>query len=121
MISKATSQGLEERKLEYILGVRMRRQREVCNVVLARAGRYQEVWHEGRRYVACHNPEEAAKDAADREAIVQALQLVGNQGYWRFLRVERDAVAIDPKKVAAEARYDGKFVLRTNTTPRRRR
>lgn len=133
MISEATIQGLEERTLEYILGARMRRQRAVRDVVLARAGRYQEVaenlrvkevWHEGRRYVVCHNPEEAAKDAADREAIVHSLEdalqqgaghLVGNRGYRRFLRIERDAVAIDPKKVAAEARYDGKFVLRTNT------
>ena len=133
MISAATILGLEERGLEYILGARMRRQREVRDQVLARAGRYQEVdehlrvkevWHEGRRYVVCHNPDEEAKDAADREAIVEALQdqlragtlqLVGNRGYRRFLRVARGAVTIDPKKVAAEARYDGKYVLRTNT------
>lgn len=133
MISAATILGLEERGLEYILGARMRRQREVRDQVLARAGRYQEVdehlrvkevWREGRRYVVCHNPDEEAKDAADREAIVEALQdqlragtlqLVGNRGYRRFLRVARGAVTIDPKKVAAEARYDGKYVLRTNT------
>ncbi|MEK7778310.1 MAG: transposase [Chloroflexota bacterium] len=44
-----------------------------------------------------------------------AAQLVGNRGYRRFLEVDKDALAIDMKKVAAEARYDGKFVLRTNT------
>ena len=58
----------------------MRRQREVREAVLGRAGRYQEVaenlrlkevWVEGRRYVVCHDPEEAAKDAGDREAILQ--------------------------------------------------
>jgi len=134
MVSEATIGGLEERKLEYILGARMRRQKEVARSVLGRAGRYEEVaenlrvkevWVEGRRYIVCHNPQEAIKDAADREAIVRALedqiregarQLVGNRGYRRFLRVEREAVSIDRKRVAAEARYDGKFVLRTNTS-----
>jgi hypothetical protein len=134
MISQDTIQGLEARKLEYILGSRLRRQREVTRSVLARAGRYQkvaenlwvkEVWVDGRRYIVCLNPDEAAKDAEEREAIVKALedelrqgarQLVGNRGYRKFLRVDKDAVAIDMNKVAAEARYDGKFVLRTNTS-----
>lgn len=134
MISADTIEGLEERGLEYILGARMRRQKEVREAVLSRAGRYQEVednlrvkevWVEGRRYIVCHNPQEAVKDAADREAIVGALedqlregakQLVGNRGYRRFLRVEKGSFSIDPKKVEDEARYDGKFVLRTNTS-----
>ena len=84
-----------------------------------------EVWVSGRRYIVCLNIDEAAKDAAERKVIVKALedelrqgprQLVGNRGYRRFLRVEKDAVTIDTKKVATEARYDGKFVLRTNTS-----
>ncbi|MEK7778311.1 MAG: IS1634 family transposase [Chloroflexota bacterium] len=70
MISQATIAGLEARKLEYVLGARMRRQNEVRRLVLGRAGRYQkvadnlwikEVWVEGRRYIVCHNPLEAAK------------------------------------------------------------
>lgn len=133
MISQAAIDGLEARKLEYILGARMRRQGEVRQSVLGRAGRYQEVaenlrvkevWVEGRRYIACHNPQEAVKDAAEREAVIRALedklkegarQLVGNRGYRKFLKIDKDAVVIDMKKVVAEARYDGKFVLRTNT------
>lgn len=43
-------------------------------------------------------------------------QLVGNRGYRRFLQVNKGAVSIDSKKVAVEARYDGKFVLRPNTS-----
>ena len=43
MISRETLQELEARKLEYILGARLRRQREVRIEVLGRAGRYQEV------------------------------------------------------------------------------
>jgi transposase len=133
MISRQVIEGLEERHLEYILGARMRRQREVRDDVLERGGRYheaadnlrvKEVWVNDRRYIICHNPQEAVKDAADREAIVQSLQdqlqdgssqLVGNSGYRKFLRLEKDAVSINMEKVADEARYDGKFVLRTNT------
>ncbi len=133
MISQQAIAGLEGRNLEYILGARMRRQREVREDVLERGGRYHEVADNlrvkevrvgERRYIVCHNPQEALKDATDREAIVQALedqlkngssQLVGNSGYRKYLRLEKDAVSIDMEKVAAEARYDGKFVLRTNT------
>ena len=134
MISKGTIESLEQRKMEYILGARMRLQREVKEVVLGRAGRYhevadnllvKEVWVQERRYIVCHNPHEAAKDAADRQAIVESLeeqpkngakQLVGNRGCRRFLQAEKGALTIDREKVAEDARYDGKFVLRTNTS-----
>ena len=134
MISKGTIERLEQRRMEYILGARMRLQREVSETVLGRAGRYhevadnllvKEVWVQGRRYIVCHNPQEAAKDAADRQAIVESLedclqngakQLVGNRGYRRFLQVEKGSVTINRKKVEEDARYDGKFVLRTNSS-----
>ncbi len=134
MISRKTIEGLEERKLEYILGARMRRQREVRAEVLSRAGRFHEVADnlqvkevrvDDRRHIVCHNPREAEKDAADREAIIQALsdqlkrggsRLVGNSGYRKYLRLQKGAFSLDTKKVEAEARYDGKFVLRTNTS-----
>lgn len=134
MVSAATIEALEERKLEYILGARMRRQREVRERVLSDDGLYQEVAEnlqvkdvlvDGRRYVVCHNREEAAKDAADRQAIIQALSdrlregargLVGNRGFRRFLRLEKGSITIDQRRVEAEARYDGIFVLRTNTS-----
>jgi transposase len=134
MTSAGTIEALEERGLEYILGARMRRQKEVREEVLGRAGRYREVaenlrvkevWVEGRRYIVCHNPDEATRDATEREAILRALEdrlrqgagsLVGNRGFRRYLRVSKSGVRIDPGKVEADARYDGKFVLRTNTT-----
>jgi len=134
MISKGTIEELEGREVEYILGARMRLQREVKEEVLGRAGRYhevaenlrvKEVWEEERRYIVCYNPYEAAKDAVDRQAIVESLedrlkdgakQLVGNRGYRRFLRAEKGTLSIDRKKVEADARYDGKFVLRTNAS-----
>ena len=144
MISKETIEELEkeERGWQYILGARMRSQNEVKDEVLARAGRYRlvhpqrttsedpsplkvkEVRVEGRRYIVCRNDDEARKDAADREAIVASLReklatgeksLVGNKGYRRYLSsTGPDHFQIDEAKIEEEARYDGKWVLRTN-------
>jgi Transposase DDE domain len=145
MISQETITALEqdERGWQYILGARMRSQNEVKDEVLSRAGRYRvvhpkrvhsddpsplkvkEVWVDDRRYVVCLNEDEARKDAADRDAIVAALRerlrsgdksLVGNKGYSRYLGGSDAAhFQIDEAKVAEDARYDGKWVLRTNT------
>jgi len=142
MISTATIAALEERGLEYVLGARERTDTLVRTVVLAdrkpfaplcveRANGEQtqlfakEVKVEGRRYIVCRNEAEAAKDAADRQAIVAGLEqqlkrgdkaLIGNSAYRRYLRTtsDRRAFEIDPGKLADEARYDGIFVLRTN-------
>jgi hypothetical protein len=85
----------------------------------------KEVSVEGRRYVVCVNPEEVEADRQRREAIVAALReqlrrgdksLVGNQGYRRYLKVEGGGhFAVDEAKLAEEARYDGTWVVRTNT------
>src|SRR5918997_543986 len=145
MISRETIEALEQdqRGWQYILGARMRAQNEVRDEVLSRAGRYRvvhppriksddpsplkvkEVWVGEHRYVVCLNEDEARKDAADREAIVAALReqlrrgdksLVGNKGYRRYLSGSNSpGFRIDEAKIAEEARYDGKWVLRTNT------
>ena len=84
----------------------------------------KEVLVQNRRYIVCHNEDQAKKDAADREAIVAHLceqlkqgdkSLVGNKGYRRYLKTHGPHFVIDEKKLEAEARYDGKWVLRTNT------
>ena len=119
---------------DYILGCRMRRHKEVKEQVLSWPGRYQEVAKNlevkevmisDRRYVICRNPEEAKKDAAAREAMLAKLEqtlstkgqkaVVGNKGFARFLKISKGSVRIDPKAVEADQRYDGKYVLRTNT------
>ena len=110
----------------------MRKQKEIGAEVLSRTGRFQEVAENlkvkevsvgDRRYVVCLNEEEERKDAAARQAILDHLEeklaggaksLLANKGYARYLKVMKGAVRIDEKAVAAEARYDGKFVLRTN-------
>src|SRR3984957_18215253 len=145
MISKETIEELEGNKRGwlYILGARMRAQSEVRDDVISRGGRYRvvhpksefsedpspldvkEVWVGDHRYVVCRNQDEARKDAADREAIVAALReqlhagaksLVGNRGYRRYLSTAgRESFQVDEAKIAEDARYDGKWVLRTNT------
>jgi Transposase DDE domain len=146
MISAPTIAALEERGLEYVLGARERTDGLVRSVVLAdtrpftplcvrrSGGEEAQLWVkeckvEGRRYIACRNEAEAEKDAADRRAIIEALEqqlkrgdkaLVGNSAYRRYLRrTDRGrAFEIDPGKLAEEARYDGVFVLRTNAAAR---
>jgi transposase len=133
MISRETIAELERNHIDYILGVRMRSRKEIGTDVLSRAGRYheveenlkvKEVLHRGKRYIVCVNEDQAKKDAHDRKAIVAALDerllkgtkgLIGNKGYRKYVRMEKNAVAIDEDKVADEARYDGKWVLTTNT------
>jgi transposase len=144
MISRETLRELEsaERGWKYILGARMRNQKEVREEVLSVAGRYRvvhpksslkkdpsplkvkDVVIEGRQYVVCVNEDQAQKDAADREAILEALReqlkrgdksLVGNKGYRKYLKTTGKGFEIDEQKVLEEARYDGKWVLRTNT------
>ena len=64
------------------------------------------------------------KDATDRQAIVEALaeqikkgpkSLVGNKGFRKYVKIEKNSATIDESKVKYEARFDGKWVLKTNT------
>jgi transposase len=143
MISAAAIAGLEERKLEYILGARERSDAVVRRIVLEndepfvpllverKAGETQlfvkQVKVEGNRYVVCRNEEEAENDRKDRETIVAALDaqlkrgdkaLIGNSAYRRYVRKvgakDQRSFEIDAGKLAEEARFDGIFVLRTN-------
>ena len=142
MISAATLKDLEGNEIPYILGARMRKVKEIRNDVLTRAGRYREVYPEsadrskpaplkvkevlqdGKRYIVCVNLRQARKDVADRDLIVESLKqqlkkgaktLVGNKGYRKYLKIEKDSVRIDPDKVKAQAVFDGKWVLISNT------
>jgi hypothetical protein len=141
MISAETIATLEARGLLYILGVRERSDKLVRDVVLSDAAPFVPLTREkrgkqtdygakavtfaGRRYIVCINHQEAAKDAAERDEILAGLQrqlkrgdkaLVGNTGYRRFLKtVGEGHFAIDRAKAEQDARFDGIFVLRTNT------
>jgi DDE family transposase len=143
MISQQTMAELSQRLVRYILGARLRNVKEIRQSVLSRGGRYREVHGprsgskdpsplkvkqvlvEGRRYIVCHNEEQARKDRADRDAIVAKLRgqlkqgsksLVGNKGYRKYLSAPSGgAFQIDEAKVKQDARFDGKWVLQTDT------
>jgi len=143
MISADTIKTLESSTCDipYILGARLRRVKEIREEVLSRAGRYREVYPEGskskdpsplkvkevwendRRYIVCYNSRQARKDAAARETIIKDLEerikrnpkgLVGNKGYRKYLKIGKGSVTINRDKIESEARFDGKWVLRTD-------
>ena len=155
MISKKMVAAVEARGWLYILGARLRRTKEVRDVVLGDTGPFETVEVERqrpdpmqlqvkevtvcdtpgkgaakerakpRRYVVCHNPDQARKDAATRAQLLAALEaklrsdgpksVVGNKGYKRYLKAEKDAFVVDLDKARDEERFDGMWVLRTNT------
>src|SRR5271165_5580712 len=158
MVSAKTIATLEANKIEYILGVREKRNVEVAAVLADKTpfvaltipktnGRgtldlqVKEVVRKvkegqaGRtrhcRYIVCYNEAEARNDAAPsfacsvaREAILAGLDkalrqgdkaMVGNRGFRRFIKTEGEShFAIDPERVAAAAKFDGLYVIRTN-------
>ena len=144
MISAKTLEQLEsgDNPTPYILGARMRKVKQIRDRVLSHPGRYKQVRPEssdpnkpaplkvkqveidGCRYIVCVNPSQQRKDAADREAIVSALtkqlkkgpkSLVGNKGFRKYVKIEKGSTSIDENRIQYEARFDGKWVLRTNT------
>jgi hypothetical protein len=92
MISAGNLKYLEGHKIPYILGTRMRKDKQVREQVLTCGGRYREVHpigskgkdpsplrvkevlHMGRRYIVCLNQHQASKDRLTREAIIKALE-----------------------------------------------
>lgn len=142
MISSENIDELEKREIPYIFGARMRKVKEIREDVLSHPGRYREVRAEGllskdpaplkvkevvlsgKRYIICLNPKQARKDATDRQAIIDSLEekiktnpkgLIGNKGYRKYLKIEKHSVSIDQDKIEWESRFDGKWVLITNT------
>lgn len=141
MISEETIGELEARGLLYILGVRERNSTIVRDVVLADPSPFvplilpkrnkeidygaKAVTLGGTRYIVCVNHQEAEKDKCAREAILKNLKrdlkkgakaLVGNSGYRRYLKTAgKDAFAIDEARANEDEKFDGIFVLRTNT------
>lgn len=118
---------------DYVLGCRLRRNKEVAERVLPDTGGYaavapnlevKDVQVGARRYVVCRNPLETEKDAAARAAILAKLQetlskhgskaVMGNRGFARFVKVARGSVTIDAEAVQRDTWLDGLFVLTTN-------
>lgn len=143
MISRDTIERLESRdyKMDYILGVRMRNQKEVKEDVLNNSDEFEEIFPGkckakdpsplkvkevcvgDNRYIVCYNEEQARKDVHTREVIVEALRdkiktkaksLIGNKGYRKYLTIDKNSFELDAAKIESDARYDGLWVLKTN-------
>jgi hypothetical protein len=132
----------------YIMGEKLRGDSAEAAAALGRAGRYHVVAGNLRvkevraddgvardRFVICHNPDAAERDAEVREAIVARLQagiegsdalapkrraeLVGalrtKAAFARFLRTTPTGkLRVDRAAVRRDAHFDGKFLLRTS-------
>jgi transposase len=134
---------------KYILASKMRGGDEVTKAVLTRPGRFKrvkenlrvkEVWvgdgERRRRYVVCHNPQEAARQRQHRARLIELLEgelatlaapakgkahskrtceLITSERFGRYLRrTAGGALRIDRAAIGREARYDGKWVITTN-------
>ncbi len=123
-----------DKKIDYILGMRLRKNKEVNEEVLSRAGRYhqvadnleaKEVWVNGHRYVVCHNTEAEERDRKRREEIIEraredlskkgAKAFIMPRGLRRFVELKGGELLLREAMIREEARYDGKWVVRTNT------
>ena len=128
----------------YIIGEKLRSESPHVKAALSRQGRYQQVTgnlqvKEVRisgatdRFVICHNPDAAIRDAAIRDRLIAKLEelIAGTDalspakraelrgkismmpGLHRFLRVTPGGLLrTDKAKIKAEANLDGKYLLR---------
>ena len=129
----------------YIIGERLRSGSAEADAALSRQGRYQEVAGnlrvkevriaEDERFVICHNPEGAERDAAVRARMIAQLKelidgtdgcrkdkraelrgvISTKPGLNRYLRVTPGGLLrVDAGKAKAEENLDGKYLLRTS-------
>jgi hypothetical protein len=129
----------------YIIGERLRSGSAEADAALSRQGRYQEVAEnlrvkevriaEDERFVICHSPEGAERDAAIRARMTAQLKELINgtdalprdkraelrgvisakPGLNRYLRVTPGGLLrIDAARARAEENLDGKYLLRTS-------
>ena len=144
--SAANRRYLQRAGGHYILGEKLRSQSAEAQAALARQGRYRtvagnlrvkEVAVDGAadRFIICHNPEQAERDAVIRDRLVAQLadrisgsdelsptrraelrgELRTKPGLHRFLRVTAGGLLrVDHAAIKREAKLDGKFLLRTS-------
>jgi hypothetical protein len=134
LIERLEKKTPDEPQIDYILGMRLRKNKEVKQAVLRRAGRYhqvspnlelKEVKVGAHRYVVCLNPEEEVRDRLRREEIIkhtrQELATKGPQAFVmpralrRYIDLSGGELKLKEKVIQEDALFDGKWVLRTNT------
>lgn len=134
VVSEPLLQALEVEGQEYIVGIPLHKWK-AADKVLRWPGRYHEVAEnlrvkevllDGKRYILCHNPQREPEDARRRAEVVAALErelalsdlarLAKKKGYRRYLKIEEKGKAgVNWRRVERDARYDGKYLLRTAT------
>jgi transposase len=148
MVSQENLDRLSKSGGKYILCMPMRRGDEITTEVLQRPGRFQTVAEnlqvkevvvgEGerrRRYVVCHNPQEAKRQRLHRRQVLYELeaelaslkevrgeshskrvcQLRASRRYGRYLRLTKGGLLrLDAAKRRAAEQLDGKFVVHSN-------
>jgi hypothetical protein len=128
----------------YILGEKLRSGSPEAKAALSRQGRYQQVRDnlrvkevkvsEHERFIICHNPAAADRDATIRQRLIDRLQALidgsdalaptkraelrgvisTKPGLHRYLRTTPSGLLrLDAAAVTADARLDGKYLLRT--------
>jgi hypothetical protein len=141
--SAANRRWLRRGDHHYVIGERLRSGSAEATAALSRQGRYQQVADnlrvkevrisEAERFVICHNPEAAERDAAVRARLLAQLEetIAGTDklpvtkraelrgvvstkpGLHRYLRVTPSGLLrVDHKAIKAEANLDGKYLLR---------
>jgi len=132
----------------YIAGEKMRNGKETVEEALNRAGRYKTIkdnlevkeivigdGEKRVRYILVRNPQEAAKDKAQREKTLARIreelkaigdlegkphtkaccELIAHKTYGKYLKTDKKGQPyIDKAKVKAEEKLDGKYLLRTS-------
>jgi hypothetical protein len=129
----------------YIIGEKLRSGSGEVKAALSRQGRYKTVRDnlqvkevrlgddDGDRFIICHNPDQAERDAAIRARLVAQLEeliagsdaltaaergrlegsLAGRPGLKRFLRVTPGGLLrVDKARIKTEENLDGKYLLR---------
>ena len=134
MVSEENLQALRDAGMHYLVATKLRRNK-AAQAVLSQPGRYHVVAGNlevkevtlpdaAERYIVCRNPEAVETDRREREAIVAALETKLASGSVngllrgaarRYVRTQAGGATFDRAKIEDDARYDGKWVLRTNT------
>lgn len=148
MTSESNRVVLQRAGGHYILGEKIRDRKELNQAALSQAGRFKEVRDNllvkevtigqgagRRRFVVAYNPEQAKKDKAERERILERVEqeieaigdlkgqgraravceLTTHQSMKKYVKEQKDGrIRIDRSKVAAEERLDGRYLLSTS-------
>jgi len=149
MVSEENLKKLSRGGGKYIVCMPMVAGGEVATEVLTRRGRYQQVadnlrvkevlvgsGERRRRYIVCHNPEEATRQQSHRRRLLDELAaelislsdcaqgeqhskrvcaLLSSRRYGKYLRLLKTGqLRIDRSAVRRAAKHDGKFVVHSN-------